>query len=110
MSVVGRWKIVAAILGLICIALVYRVFDQGITRTYLDASQETSIRHIKLLTGLVEHQWIGLPEEQVMLQLKAYVDSKPPGSIVLKRESETNAIYLEGIRFEFRDGKLARVE
>jgi len=109
MSAANRWKIAAALLSFCCLVLVYRVFDQGITRTYLDASQETSIRHIKLLTGLVGHEWLGLPEEQVMSRLKAYVASQPPDSIVLKREPETNAIYFEGIRFEFHDGKLARV-
>ncbi|MEO8024595.1 Imm58 family immunity protein [Polaromonas sp.] len=109
MSSVNRWKIAAALLGVCCIALIYRVFDQGITRTYLDASQETSVQHIKLLTGLVGHEWLGLPEEQVMSRLKAYAASQPPGSIVLKREPETNAIYLEGVRFEFRNGKLVNV-
>lgn len=109
MTSVYRWKIAAALLGVCCVALIYRVIDQGITRTYLDASQETSVRHIKLLTGLVGHEWLGLPEEQVMSRLKAYVASRPPGSIVLKREPETNSIYLEGVRFEFRDGKLANV-
>lgn len=110
MNTVGRWKIIAAALGLICIVLLYRLFDQGITRTYLDASQETSTRHVELLTNLVEYQWRGLDEEQVMLRLKAYVDSKPANSIVLKREPETNAVYLEGIRFEFHDGKLIKVK
>ncbi|MFZ1548445.1 MAG: Imm58 family immunity protein [Candidatus Nitrotoga sp.] len=109
MSDTNRWKIAATLLGFCCLALVYRVFDQGVTRTYLDASQETSMSHIKLLTGLVEHEWLKLPEEEVISRLKAYVDLQPSGSIVLKREPETNAIYLEGIRFEFHDGKLARV-
>lgn len=46
-----------------------------------------------------------LPDEQVMSRLKAYAASQPPGSIVLKCEPEKNAIYLEGVRFEFRNGK-----
>lgn len=110
MSSLNGWKIAAALLGVCCVALIYRVVDQGITRTYLDASQETSVQHIKLLTGLVGHEWLGLSEEQVMSRLKAYVASQPPGSIVLKREPETNAIYLEGVRFEFRSGKLVNVK
>ncbi|WCM91427.1 Imm58 family immunity protein [Acidovorax sp. NCPPB 2350] len=109
MSLVNRWRIIAALLGICCIALIYRVFDQGITRAYLNASQETSVQHIKLLTGLIGHDWHGLTEGQVISRLKAYAASQPPGSIVLKRESETNAIYLEGVRFEFRDGKLVNV-
>lgn len=61
MSSLNPWKIAAALLRVCCIALVYRVFDQGITRTYLDASQETPVQHIKLLTGLVGHEWLGYP-------------------------------------------------
>lgn len=109
MNSLSQWRIAAALLGVCCLVLIYRVFDQGITRTYLNADQETSIQHIKLLTGLVRHDWLGLPEEQVMSRLKAYVASESPGTIVLKREAETNFIYLEGIRFEFRNGKLVNV-
>ena len=110
MSAASRWKIATVLLGLCCLALAYRVFDQGVTHTYLNASQETSTSHIKLLTGLIGHEWLELPEEQVMARLKAYVASQPPDSIVLKREPETNVIYLEGIRFEFRGGKLIKVQ
>jgi len=104
MSVGNRWKLATLLLCLFCLALAYRVVDQGITRTYLDASEETSRRHIDLLTGLVGHEWRGLREEQVMSRLKSYVDSQPAGSIVLKRDADS--IYLEGIRFEFSNGKL----
>lgn len=103
------WKISAVLLGLGCIALAYRIFDQGTTRTYLEASQEASMQQIQLLTKLVQHEWLGLSEDQVMSRLRAYVAKQPAGSIVLKRESETNSIQLEGIRFEFRNGKLAKV-
>lgn len=110
MSSVARWRLAAVVLGFCCIGLVYRVFDLGLTRTYLDASQEASAMHIRLLTDLIQHEWIGLPEEQVMSRLNAFSASKGPGAIVLKREPETNAIYLEGVRFEFRNGKLASVK
>lgn len=109
MSNLGGWKIAAIILGLCSIVLAYRIFDQGITRTYLNASQETSAMHIKLLTGLVEYEWLGLPEEKVMSRLQAYVASQPLNSVVLKRDPETNATYLEGIRFEFQNGKLKKI-
>lgn len=110
MIATSRWKFTALMLCLCSLALAYRVLDQGITRTYLDASQETSRRHIDLLTGLVGHEWHGLPEEQVMSRLKSYVDSQPAGSIVLKRDADSAAIYLEGIRFEFNKGKLVSVK
>ena len=109
MIAANRWKIATMLLGVLCIVLTYRVFDQGITHTYLEASEETSAGHTKLLTGLVEYEWLGLTEEQVMLRLKAYAASQSLESIVLERDPETGVIYFEGIRFEFRDGKLIRV-
>ena len=109
MSTLVRWKVTAILFALCCIVLVYRIFDQGITRTYLDASQETSAMHIKLLTSLVEHEWLGLSEEDVILRLKAYINSQPPNSLVLKREPETNTIYLEDVRFYFHERKLVKV-
>lgn len=54
MSIVTRWKAVSFVLVVVCVALAYRVLDQGITRTYLDASIESLDRHIKLLTSLIE--------------------------------------------------------
>jgi Immunity protein 58 len=104
------WKIAVVLLGLICLVLLYRVVDQGITRTYSDASAESANRHIQVLKGLVSHEWLGLPEAQVEARLNAFVASQPPNTIVLKRErDEKNVIYLEGFRFEFRDGKLFKV-
>lgn len=109
MSVAGRWKIIALILSICCVALAVRVFDLGITHTYLKESEESSARHIKLLTGLAEVGWRGLSEEQVMSRLRAYVASQPNSSLVLKQDSKANTIYLEGMRFEFRNGKLERI-
>ena len=104
------WKIAAMLLGLCCMLLLYRVIDQGITQTYSNSSAESSNRDIKLLRELVAHEWLGLPEEQVMSRLKAYVALQPPNSIVLKRDpEEMKTIYLEGFRFEFREGKLIKV-
>ena len=109
MNATNKWKIASAILAICCVALVYRVIDQGMTKTYLDASQETSANHIKLLTNLVEHEWLGMSEEQVMSRLKSYVASQTSDTIVLKRETESNIVFLEGIRFQFSDGKLTKV-
>ncbi|WP_230850075.1 Imm58 family immunity protein [Ralstonia solanacearum] len=110
MSSLIKWKIVSALLGLCCVVLVYRVFDQGITHTYLEVSQETSVKHTKLLSNLIESEWLGLPEDRVMSKLNNYAASQPPGSVVLKREPDEGAIYLEGVRFYFRDKKLIKVE
>ena len=110
MSALVRWKIAAVLLAVCCIALFYRVVDQGITHTYSEASAESSSRDVKLLKNLIAHEWLGLPEEQVKSRLKAYVASQPPNSIVLKRDpEESNIISLESFRFEFRDGKLVKI-
>ena len=109
MNTAGRWKTAVVVLGICCLALVYRIFDQGISRTYLSADRETCTRHTALLIELIEHEWIGHDQGQIMSRLKAYVATKPEGSIILKQDPIDRSIALEGIRFEFRDGKLARV-
>ena len=110
MSIVTRWKAVSFVLVVVCVALAYRVLAQGITRTYLDASIESLDRHIKLLTSLIEEDWRGMTQEQVMRHLEAVAQKQPPGSTVLKRDQETGAILFEGMRFEFVDGKLVHVD
>ena len=109
MTVATRWRVVSLLLLCVCLALVYRVIDQGITRTYLDASLESSARHMKLLTSLVEEDWRDMPQEQVLRRLNTFARKQPPNSIVLKRDQETGSVLFEGLRFEFVDGKLTRV-
>jgi hypothetical protein len=103
------WKVVAAMLALCCGALAYHAFDQGLTRTYADASAEESARHSASLAGLVEYEWSGLTQWQLMTKLRAYAAIQGKGSVVLKRDPETGDVYLDGVRFEFRDGKLVKV-
>lgn len=110
MTSTTMWKIVAVALGLCCLFLIYRVMDLGISRTYSTASAESDARDLQALKGLLENEWRGLPESQVVARLQAFVATKPSGSVVLKRLPEdANSIYFEGFRFEFRDGKLYKV-
>lgn len=104
------WKIATAVLGLLCILLAYRIMDLGVSHTYSAASSESCARDLETLKGLLEEEWRGLPEDQVLSRLQVFAASKPSGSIVLKRlPSDGNSIYFEGFRFEFRHGKLFKV-
>ncbi len=110
MTSATAWKIATVTLGLCCLFLVYRVMDLGISRTYSAASAESDARDLQALKGLLEKEWQGLPESQVVARLQAFVASRPAGSVVLKRlPEEANSIYFEGFRLEFRDGKLYKV-
>jgi hypothetical protein len=107
---VTAWKVATLLLGLCCLLLVYRVVDLGVSRTYSAASAESNTRNMQALKGLIEHEWRGLSEEQVLSRLRAFTTSQPPDSIVLKRLPEdANSIYFEGFRFEFQNGKLVKV-
>ncbi|MCW5322995.1 hypothetical protein D8B23_12430 [Verminephrobacter aporrectodeae subsp. tuberculatae] len=110
MNPVNRWRISAILLVICCIALMERVIDQGITLSYRAVDDATTIRHIELLTGLLEHEWLGLSEEKVMTRLNRHVASYPASSIVLKRDSDENIICLDGACFEFRDGKFVNTD
>lgn len=109
MTAVTRWRVASLLLLCICLLLAYRVFDQGITRTYLDASMESSASQAKLLTNLIEEDWRGMPRDQVFQRLSAFASKQPQNSVVLKREQRTGAILFEDLHFEFTDGKLHRI-
>ncbi|GLQ96841.1 Imm58 family immunity protein [Dyella mobilis] len=106
---INGWKLATVVLTLCCLGLVCRAFDQDITRTYIDASSEQSARHSELLANIVQFEWKGLSEEQLMSKLETYVSTQPKDAVILKRDPDTNAIYLDGVRFEFKDGKLTKV-
>jgi hypothetical protein len=105
----ASWKIATVVLSALCAALAYRVFDQGISRTYLDAGQQTTADNGGLLAALVENEWRGMTDVQVMQRLSAYAAAQPSGSIVLKKDEADNSIYLEGVRFDFMNGRLSKV-
>ena len=110
MTSATAWKIATVALGLCCLFLSYRVMDLGISRTYSAASAESDAKDLQTIKGLLEKEWQGLPESQVVMRLQAFVESRPVGSVVLKRlPGEANSIYFEGFRFEFRDGKFYKV-
>ena len=107
MSALNRWQLITLVLAVFCMFLAYCVIDQAITLGYRSTSNEQANKSIKLLERLLEKEWVGLQQAQVEAKLKAFVASQPPDSVLLMRkDNEGNVIYLEGSRFEFRDGKL----
>jgi hypothetical protein len=52
MNAANRWKFIALFLGVCCATLIYREFDQGITTTYLVASEDSLARLLKVMTNL----------------------------------------------------------
>jgi hypothetical protein len=109
MIAVNRWQMLTFILAICCAVLAFRVFDQGLTHTYMEAGEESSVRRARLVAGLIEREWRELDEEEIVVRLKAYADSRPSDSLVLKREPDMSAVCLDTICFEFRGKKLVRV-
>ncbi|WP_162568586.1 Imm58 family immunity protein [Variovorax sp. SRS16] len=109
MTGLASWRLAAILLACVCAGLSYRVLDQGVSHTYLDASLASSNEHFKLLSSLLEHQWQGMTKDEVERRLDTFVRSRPVGSTLLKQDPATGAILLEGLTFEFADGKLTTV-
>jgi hypothetical protein len=103
------WKLATALLGCCCLLLMYRVFDMGISRTYADASMKDTARHGELLASIIEHEWAGMTEDQLMPKLQAYVKSHPDDEIFIAKDAEEHAVYLGDVSFDFKDGKLSKV-
>lgn len=78
--------------------------------TYARASNEDALRQLILLRQVVEYEWIGLTEDEVLLRLNGYIESQTPHLIVLKKDSENHSIYFESYRFNFSNGRLVKIE
>lgn len=74
--------------------------------TYARASNEDTLRQLILLRQVVEYEWIGLTEDEVLLRLNVYIEVQAPRLIVLKKDSENHSIYFESYRFNFLMGDL----
>ncbi|MEJ5124417.1 Imm58 family immunity protein [Comamonas sp. MYb21] len=110
MSIINRWRIYSFVLSLCCIALMYRIFDQGITMTYVKASNDDALRQLILLRGVLEYSWLGLTEDEVLLRLNGYIESNASQLIVLKKDCENSFINFESYRFYFSNGRLVKIE
>lgn len=90
-----------------CIALAYLWIDRSITLSYLEASHETTADALSRVSLLLEGEWNGLSEADLLRKLRE-ANRRSEGEALIKREE--NVIWFDTIRFEFESGRLRKIE
>ncbi len=95
----------------IIVFLLYLVFDAGVSLAYSRASNESTAAAYKKLSSVVLSEWKTLSEEKVVEKLTAIETKQGSNNLALiKREKNEGLVWYDGVRFEFRDGKLVEVK
>lgn len=95
-----------AILG--CAELAYLWIDRSITLSYVSQSAETSESSARHLEYLLEDEWRGMPEAQVLQKLQNAATRMPKAEVFIKKEE--GAIWFGQVRFNIVHGKLNSVD
>ena len=92
-----------------CAVLLYVTVDKSITISYCEAGIQ-SFENINDLTFLLlEKDWLGLTQGEVLVRLNAALARRPEKNILVKIESAENFIWFDAVRFEFQDGLLIKI-
>ena len=80
----------------------YQVLDQGITVTYHQVTIDNQKKSIEILGRLIKQNASNLNQKDILYLLRK---SSPEAFIV----EERNLVILDGLKFEFSDGKLVKI-
>lgn len=90
-----------------CAVFIYLWIDRSISLSYLDQSYTATNRSMNRLERLLEADWRGLPEEQVLQRLQKATTSLPVPQPIVKKED--GMIWFDEVRFNFTQGRLASI-
>ncbi len=90
-----------------CAVFAYLWIDRAISLSYLQQSFATENNAVRRLQSLLEREWKGQPEAQVLLKLKNAASSAPQPQPIVKQEE--GAIWFDEIRFNIEQGRLVSV-
>lgn len=92
---------------LACAELAYLWIDRSITLSYTSQEVETSYDSMRHLEYLLQEEWRGMPEAQVLQKLQNAAARMPNAEIVIKMEE--GAIWFDQVRFNIVHGQLNSV-
>mgnify|MGYP002813822862 CR=1 FL=1 len=85
----------------------YLWIDRSISLGYAIQSTETANNAVRRLEGLLQENWRGLPEAEVLQKLQKAATRMPGPKVVVKRED--GVIWFDDVRFNFEQGLLSSV-
>jgi Immunity protein 58 len=90
-----------------CVTLTYLWIDQSVSLSYARQSAETSHNALLGLRVLLEDEWRGQPEAQLLQKLQAAAARMPNAKVIIKREGDV--IWFDSMRFNLEQGKLSSI-
>lgn len=90
-----------------CAVLAYLWIDRSISLSYLDQSYASANRSVNRLESLLEEDWHGLPESQVLQRLQKTAARMPAPQPIVKKEDAV--IWFDEVRFNIEQGKLVSI-
>jgi len=105
----GTYILVAFLIASLvaCAVLAYLWIDRSISLSYLDQSYETANRSVNRLESLLEEDWHGMPEAQVLQRLQKAATRMPAPQPIVKKEDAV--IWFGDVRFNIDQGKLVGI-
>ena len=101
-------KIMASItfaLAVACLVLAYLWIDRSISLAYSKQSFESTNNAMRRVELVLEREWKGLPEAEVLKRLKAAYPQE--AEVVVKQEG--SVIWLDEVSFNIEDGRLKSI-
>lgn len=99
--------LIMAVLG--CVIFAFLWIDRSISCTYLSASLDATIGNARLVNSLLESEWSGITEQELLEKLKAEVERRKHEFVVIDVDSEQDVVWFNEVRFEFESGKLKKI-
>ena len=103
------WTTALAMSLLACGVLAYMWIDRSITLTYVDLSMQSTSRANELMRSLLQHEWAGLSDAEVLRRLNAEAARRPQENIFVKPEPDEHFIWFDSTQFVFQDGRLVEI-
>lgn len=102
--------VLSALLGaavFLCALFAYLWIDRSISLSYSKQSIETANRVAFQFERILQVEWQGLPEAELMQKLKKAAARMPDHSVIIKKEGDV--IWFDEIRFTLAQGRLSSV-
>lgn len=92
-------------------ALVFAVLwiDKTLSYSYLQASHEATVENARLVSSLLEKEWLGLPKKEVLNKLRNETGANNPHRAIVKVDDKQGVIWLNEVRLQFESGKLKSI-
>ena len=95
------------VLAVACGALAYLWIDRSISLSYSKQSTEAAINSIRRMEQLLQNDWRGMSEDEVLRKLQKAATTSSNAKAVIKKEGQT--VWFDEVRFNFDQGRLRSV-